>query len=117
MRTAGREEKGLAHLVAAASEGVGGLEEAAAAQRAATASRRPPLELPRERHGLRVAFQPRPKVRAAGFTSAARWLRRQRLSLGRSTVARSGAVDESKEAWSRVFFFLENCILALTIYK
>jgi len=44
--TAGREEKGLAHLVAAASEGVGGLEEAAAAQRAATASRRPPLELP-----------------------------------------------------------------------
>ena len=44
-----------------------------------------------------------PEVRAAGFTSAARWLRRQRLSLGRSTVARSGAVDESKEAWSRFF--------------
>jgi hypothetical protein len=39
--TAGREEKGSAHLVAAASEGVRGLEEAAAARRALAASRRP----------------------------------------------------------------------------
>jgi len=70
-------------------------------RRAGRAARR----VPADARGPRGGLHQRRAMAGAGFTSAARWLRRQRLSLGRSAAARSGAVDESKEAWSRVFFF------------
>jgi len=62
--TARWKEKGLAYLVAAVREGVGGLEEAIAAQRALTASRHPHLEVPPSgRVGpLGVGLQQSPEV-------------------------------------------------------